>query len=136
MFSWSFRIGNHRLLAFSPDVFPLKVEDLDLVQLSVILVICSFKNKYIFWNTSDFFPYYWRVYICTSLIWFLYVFFHHYMFSPCILVWPIIMVNDIIWSIFLRNITLPTILFISIIRIFVICLSKKNIQVILQHLQE
>ena len=77
-------------------------------------MICSFKNKYIFWNTSDFFPYYWRVYICTSLIWFLYVFFHHYMFSPCILVWPLIMINNFICNILLSDLTLLTIFSISI----------------------
>ena len=73
---------------------------------------CSFKNKYIFRNTIEFFPYYYRLYICASLPWFLVVFFCHYMFSPCILIWTLIIINDFIWSILLRNITVLTIFFI------------------------
>ena len=37
--------GNHILSALSSAVSPLKVEDIDLVQLSVIMVICSFKKN-------------------------------------------------------------------------------------------
>ena len=58
-------IGNLILLELSPIIYPLKVEIIDsIVMISMILVICSFKNKPIFSDTSelfDFFPVYIKV---------------------------------------------------------------------------
>ena len=95
-------------------------------------MICLFKNKYIFRNTSELFHYYWEVYICASLTWFIVVFFHHSMFKPRVLVWPLIMINDFIWSTFLRDLTLLCILFISTIRYYCHLFIEKNIPVKIQ----
>ena len=55
------------------------------------------------------------LYICASLPWFFVVFFHNSIFTPCILLWPLIMIDHFIWSILLSDITLLNIFFISII---------------------
>ena len=79
------------------------------VQLSVNMFVCSFKKKNIWRNISELFPYYHRLYMCASLPWFHVVFFHNLMFSPCILVWPLIIINDFVWSVFIRNLTVLSI---------------------------
>ena len=78
----------------------------------LIFFFYSFKNKFICINTSDFFPYYYRLHMCESLPWFHILFFHRYMLSPCILVWPLTIINDFVWGIFLINITVTSIFFI------------------------
>ena len=98
----------------SPVVSPLKDEDPTFVQLSVNIFFCSFKKK-IF---SEIQVIYFRTitdYICVHHYHISCCIFHHFMFSPCILVWPIIMINYFVWGILLSDLTVIIIFFISFI---------------------
>ena len=126
-FCRSFRINNHRLSSLSPSVYQTRFEDLDLCQLLVILLICSFKNKYIFRNTSNSYSYYWRLYLCVKSSWFILIFFHHVIFHLAYYCEHWLWSKIIIWSILPIDLTFLPIFFISIIRYFCYFLIEETI---------
>ena len=71
--------------------------------------MCHFVQEMFCRNTIQLFPYYYRLYMCASLPWFHVVFFHHLMFSLYILVWPLNIFNNFVWSNFLSDLSVLSI---------------------------